>query len=514
MPVCIVRRVLSVLLAPHTGYRFGLAALALLLGCNGLQNAVAQGDTRTISLHHVHTKEDLTITYKRAGRYDPAALKKINWILRDWRRNEEIETDPHLLDLIWEAQREVGATQPIHIICGYRAPETNAMLRRRSGGVAQFSQHTLGRAIDFFIPGVPLEALRNVGLRLQRGGIGFYPASGSPFVHLDVGSVRHWPTMEREELARIFPDGRTVHVPSDGRPLQGYALALADIERRGSSPSAPSLAAARTAGVGVAQAPQKPTGNALASLLGFGKNQDEDAEITASITRAAPKPAVSVVAPVAPVANNTPAPTMPPPLPRSRPAVVEVAVAAPAIPTARPPKQAPILTASADVTTAALPWPASRGHDRVPPESALAYAPQPGPELTSFPSAISRTPLPAPSLPAAASIPLETSVAVMQPGGKPALVHTRHEIQIRQPFNDPWLRAAILAPNLRQYMTAAPIGSPDTRGLNVFMQKPSSSVTMAFSLEPNAGLAADRFTGNAVVFVATTTFKARTALLQ
>ena len=142
VPECIARRVLSTLLAPRIGFRLGLAATALIIGCDGLQDAVAEGDTRTISLHHVHTKEDLTITYKRNGRYDADALKKINWVLRDWRRNEEIATDPQLLDLIWEVHREVGAKHPIHIICGYRAPQTNAMLRRKSDGVAQ-SSHCL-----------------------------------------------------------------------------------------------------------------------------------------------------------------------------------------------------------------------------------------------------------------------------------------------------------------------------------------------------------------------------------
>ncbi len=94
------------------------------------------------------------------------------------------------------------------------------MLRARSTGVAQNSQHINGEAIDFEIPGVPLEKIREVGLRLQRGGVGFYPTSGSPFVHLDTGSVRHWPRMTRERLATVFPDGRTVHIPSDGKPLR------------------------------------------------------------------------------------------------------------------------------------------------------------------------------------------------------------------------------------------------------------------------------------------------------
>ena len=91
----------------------------------------------------------------------------------------------------------------------------------------------LGHAMDFFIPGVALEKIRFAGLRLQRGGVGFYPTSGSPFVHLDTGSVRHWPRMSHDQLARVFPNGRTVHIPSDGKPLPGYELAMADIEKRG-----------------------------------------------------------------------------------------------------------------------------------------------------------------------------------------------------------------------------------------------------------------------------------------
>jgi len=263
--------------ASRAGQSLGLAALALLLGNNGLQNAVANGDTRTISLHHMHTGEDLTVTFKRNGRYDEEALKKVNHVLRDWRRDEEIAMDPHLLDVVWEVYREVDAKVPIQVVCGYRAPATNAMLRRRSGGVAQHSQHMLGHAMDFFIPGVPLEKQREAGLRLQRGGVGYYPSSGSPFIHLDVGSVRHWPRMSHDQLAKVFPDGRTVHVPTDGRPLAGYSLALADIQKRGSSaPSETSIAAARDAGVSVdAATPAAPRQRSLFAAL-FSRDEDED----------------------------------------------------------------------------------------------------------------------------------------------------------------------------------------------------------------------------------------------
>jgi hypothetical protein len=178
------------------------------------------------------------------------------------------------------------------------------MLRRRSGGVARFSQHMLGHALDFYIAGVSLEHLREIGLRLQRGGVGFYPTSGSPFVHMDTGGVRMWPRMTHEELARVFPDGRTVHIPSDGKPLPGYAVALAEVTKRGGTPSELSLDAARGAGVNVgtvlASNDRAPV-NPFAKLLGLARDDEEDEAApaaTATVAAAAPqaraKPAVSV----------------------------------------------------------------------------------------------------------------------------------------------------------------------------------------------------------------------------
>ena len=137
------------------------------------------------------------------------------------------------------------------------------MLRRRSRGVARFSQHMLGKAMDFYIPGVSLEKVRVAGLRLQRGGVGFYPTSGSPFVHLDTGNVRHWPRMTHDQLARVFPDGKTVHVPSDGQPLRNYAVAMADLQRRGGS----------AAGEQTAERPQR---NFLRQVASASARDDED----------------------------------------------------------------------------------------------------------------------------------------------------------------------------------------------------------------------------------------------
>jgi uncharacterized protein YcbK (DUF882 family) len=290
------------LVAARAGYSCGLAVLLIIFASRSLQNAIAEGDTRTITMHHIHTDEDITITYKREGRYDEAALQKLDWFLRDWRRSEQTGMDPHLIDLVWEVQRESGTKDPIWVVCGYRSPQTNAMLRHRSSGVARFSQHMLGRAMDFYIPGIPLEQLRVIGLRLARGGVGFYPSSGSPFVHMDTGSIRMWPRMSREELVRVFPDGKTVQIPTDGHPLPGYAVALAEIRNRGNSPSDNSIDAARSAGmnVGTVVASNQHIVNPFAKLLGLAKDEedeDPDAIVTAS---AAPTPQAAPVAPPKP----------------------------------------------------------------------------------------------------------------------------------------------------------------------------------------------------------------------
>lgn len=213
-------------------------SFGFLLAISGsTQNVVANGDTRTLSMLHKHTGEQILITFKRNGRYDQDALNKLNWFLRDWRRDEPTRMDPHLFDIVWEVYRSVGAQSQIHVVSAYRSAGTNAMLRRRSRGVAQQSRHITGQAMDFYIPGASMTRVREAGLMLQRGGVGFYPGSANQFVHMDTGSVRHWPKVSRDYLARLFPDGRTVHIPADGRPLAGFDTALAMVRARGGSAS-------------------------------------------------------------------------------------------------------------------------------------------------------------------------------------------------------------------------------------------------------------------------------------
>jgi uncharacterized protein YcbK (DUF882 family) len=254
--------------------RAALAAVVAASAIAGWTSAAAAEADRSLKLFFTHTGERATITYKRDGRFDPKGLSQINRFLRDWRNNETAKMDPRLLDLVWEVYGRSGAKDYIHIVSAYRSPATNKMLRgrSRSSGVAKNSQHTLGKAMDFYIPGVKLATLRALAMQAQVGGVGYYPTSGSPFVHLDVGNVRAWPRMSRQELAKVFPNGKTMHLPSNGKPLPGYEQAVADYKRRVGPRS---IQIASTAG-GRSKASSSP-GGVLTALLPTPKRRAMEA---------------------------------------------------------------------------------------------------------------------------------------------------------------------------------------------------------------------------------------------
>jgi uncharacterized protein YcbK (DUF882 family) len=300
--------------------RAATVAGALVFLSAGLTVA-AHAETRTLKLYNTHTKERVSITFKRNGRYLPEGLREANRFLRDWRRNEIIKMDPELLDLVWEVYQKVGARDHIHVVSSYRSPATNNMLRKRSSGVAKNSQHTLGKAMDFYIPGVNLAKLRATGLRQEVGGVGYYPRSGSPFVHMDTGSVRHWPKMSRSQLAKVFPDGKTLHIPSDGKPMSGYKIALAESKSGNSRKSRPTIVASsspsrpttrnqslRNPGAPIAVKPAGDTqgeGNLFARLFG---GADRDDNQTARPGAVGNTPPATRTASVSPVVDNPPIP--------------------------------------------------------------------------------------------------------------------------------------------------------------------------------------------------------------
>jgi uncharacterized protein YcbK (DUF882 family) len=506
------------------GYHFGLSSLLLLIGAGSVHDATALNETRTLSFHHTHSGEDLTVTFKRDGRYDDEALKQLNHYLRDWRTQEQTTMDRHLFDILWEVYRDVDGKKPIQIISSYRSPATNAMLRRRSSGVARFSQHMLGHAMDFFIPDVPLEQIRFAGLRLQRGGVGFYPTSGSPFVHLDTGSIRHWPRMTRDQLVRVFPDGRTVHVPSDGTPLKGYELARADIEKRDNGDDALS----------------KTKPSLFAALFKSKSNDDEDEGSGAASVSETAAPMAAVTAP----AKST----EPVPMPRSKPTVAstfQLASAdaqifqpaksaqaepkpqtpadiinargfwgdAPAAPKQATPAQVAAISAR-QALASADPQPTSSVSAAF---RALAYAPAANSPVDRASVVAASAPLPhsfrpasAPRNPAAATT-IDT-IAAKGPQGPGSVVATSTRIAASK-ANDAWMRVMMLAPSASTSMSATVLGDTDMTLMRAHFVKPQAAVAMGFSDDPQMGLTCDRFSGSATAALATQSFALRTASL-
>ncbi|MDX3929312.1 MAG: DUF882 domain-containing protein [Shinella sp.] len=290
---------------------------ALILPATVPSATEAEVGTRSLKLFYIHTKEKAEITFKRNGRYDQRGLQQLNRFLRDWRRNEPTKMDPRLFDLVWEVYQKSGSRDYIHVVSAYRSPATNSMLRSRSRGVAKKSQHMLGRAMDFYIPDVKLSKLRAIGMKFQVGGVGYYPKSGAPFVHMDVGSVRAWPRMSRQELVGLFPDGKTMHLPSDGKPLPGYEQAVADYKRRVGADTV------MVAGGGSSPSNAKRRTNLFAALFGQGGDEDEEPTAIASaepleentgrsslpgVTAAAPQPGEKAPAQETELAFTAPVP--------------------------------------------------------------------------------------------------------------------------------------------------------------------------------------------------------------
>jgi uncharacterized protein YcbK (DUF882 family) len=146
---------------------------------------------KTLSLENTTTGDNLRVTYFEKGRYLPDALHEINFLYRDHLTDEIHPVDVALLDQLHDLQTTLGVDKrPIHVICGYRSPFTNAHLRRNSHGVARHSLHMEGRAIDIRMTGVDSRTVRDAALSLAKGGVGYYP--GSDFVHLDTGDFRTW----------------------------------------------------------------------------------------------------------------------------------------------------------------------------------------------------------------------------------------------------------------------------------------------------------------------------------
>lgn len=513
------------------GSRIGLASVLLFAAAGSVHDAAALNETKTLSFHHTHSGEDLTVTFKRDGRYDEAALKQLNHFLRDWRTQDETVMDRHLFDILWEVYRDVDGKQPIQIISSYRSPATNAMLRRRSSGVARFSQHMLGHAMDFYIPGVPLEQIRFAGLRLQRGGVGFYPTSGSPFVHLDTGSIRHWPRMTHDQLARIFPDGRTVHVPTDGTPLKGYELAKADIERRGSgddagskpnffaalfkSKSAPAATSADEDDEGAPAATAKPAAPTVVAAA---------AKPADPVPTPRAKPQVAATLQLASADAQIVAPPKPKPAPvADKPAGKPETPAdiinargfwdTPATPQQATPAQVAALKARQALAAATDPQPTASVSSAA--YQALAYAPASASPVDRTNVVAASAPVPRSARPASATRNLAPATEINTVVGKSidGMVATATRLSAAK-GEGIWLKIVMLSPSASRSMSVTLMGELDTAAMRAYFVKPQAVIAMGFTDDPMQGMSCDSFSGTATAKLETASFVMRTAALR
>ena len=175
----------------HFIKKIGTGFLATcLVPATGWSALLPDSTRRALSFYNTHTGERLGVCYYKNGAYCPGAMGQINRILRDHRTGDIEDMDARLMDLLFTVSQRLGGCSPFHIISGYRSPQTNARLRKQSTGVAKFSYHMLGRAIDIRLPGCDTHKLRQACLDLKFGGVGYYPRSD--FVHLDTGAFRTW----------------------------------------------------------------------------------------------------------------------------------------------------------------------------------------------------------------------------------------------------------------------------------------------------------------------------------
>ena len=186
-----------------------------------------------------------------------------------------------------------------------------------------------------------------------------------------------------------------------------------------------------------------------------------------------------------------------------------------------PTPRRPAVVASADpaVSASIAPWPLADGKGDESLPNALAYAAQPAPIAAARP-----LPMGTGSPRAAPAAQGDTTIALKRSDDRPTVTLPQvtgpkppgtNAVQVGDRFNDPWMRAMIVSPSAEDFMKMTLLGAQDFRNLGPYLHKPAATVVMTFSENPHLGMSSEKFSGTAVVFVATVTFgPARTAALR
>jgi uncharacterized protein YcbK (DUF882 family) len=198
--------------------RVFLALAAGLVARPGRARAVIRPPAPVrLRLANAHTGERFDGVYRDAGGPIPAVMAELSVFLRDFHCGATTAMDVGVLDFLAAVLDAAGARRAT-ILSAYRTAATNAMLARTTFGVAEHSQHILGRALDFTIDG-RLAAAMTAARAMRRGGVGWYPHSG--FIHIDSGPVRNWDLDEGGLRNLLFFDGRRMMITAEGELLIG-----------------------------------------------------------------------------------------------------------------------------------------------------------------------------------------------------------------------------------------------------------------------------------------------------
>ena len=172
--------------------KIGMAAVVgTILPVNTIAATLGNAsDERTLRFQNLNTWETLRVCYFKNNALQPKALCQINYILRDHHTNSIQPIDTDLIDLLYNVDQQIVGETVFQVLSGYRSPQTNQLLRMQTKGVAKNSFHIQGQAIDIRIAGCNTSCLHDTCIKLQGGGVGYYPRRN--FVHIDTGPVRTW----------------------------------------------------------------------------------------------------------------------------------------------------------------------------------------------------------------------------------------------------------------------------------------------------------------------------------
>ncbi len=148
------------------------------------------GDIRRLRMYSGRSGERIDTIYWINGEYIDEALAEISYFMRDLRVDKVKAIDHRTVDIVTAVHNLLEVNEPYLLLSGYRTPQTNAMLRRRSRGVAKRSLHITGQANDVRLASRSVSQIAKAAIACNAGGVGRYYRAN--FVHMDCGTVRTW----------------------------------------------------------------------------------------------------------------------------------------------------------------------------------------------------------------------------------------------------------------------------------------------------------------------------------